>query len=237
MARDSFLDSRTKIPFFGIVAMVLIVAIVAVSLRTQVAGLFPESTVTVRSSDAITGNVVGSGSASFYGQREIPLVHKTRLRASMHQYDEILIFIVDEDARTARVSSGNLETTVALSPRNDGSGLTATFEFAGKNRRIDVFAMTGRLLYSEPGTSALVPELKLSDVVSYDGSFEYKNVQYGISFVPSGEYIMISGRSTESKISLVRQGSSYAGTWFESKKGHPLKLNPGDRTVVLENMW
>jgi hypothetical protein len=222
---DGWLEPRTRIPFIGIMAITVIVAVVAIFIRAQLAPLFPESTVEVESGDALTGRAT---SDTFYGLREIDLSRKELLQGTL-QSREATKFTVDAANRLLNVN----DEEVVLQPMDDR--LIATFEYQGANTRVEIDGAERTLTLTRPGTSALTTVVQLSDIVVYRGSFTYRNQQHVLELQPATKIATIRGQDTAT-IQMAGDDKLY-GTWTEGKQKRPIIIDLKAREATIEDIY
>lgn len=228
--KDDWLEPRTRIPFAGIIAMVLIVAVVAVFLNTQLRPFFPGDSVRVTSTAGSQENVAGRASVSFAGLREIDLVRKERLEGSLGREGTSMRFTVDADAGLLTIAERGRVEEVVLNPGDDG--MTATFEYDGAQVRVDIDGR--RLRLSSPG--AVPIDVTLAPVASYEGTFMFNNEEYLFQFFPAGGYALIGARET-AQVSLASSGATYAGTWNDGRRTHPVVIDTVRLQATIEEIW
>ena len=230
MARSGWLEPQTRIPFAGIVAMVLIVAVVAIFLKVQMGELFPDSTVEVRSAQE-ERNVAGLAASSYFGERKLALTDVSKLQGLLHTTQRQLAFLVHEDTLT--IIQGSQREEVLLIQRSDR--LTASFEYNTNAVRVDVFPKQETLVWSEEGSSPV--RVSLSERITYESEFIADGTTYEFIFYPAGEYVTIQGPVLGYEISLLRKNGLYVGTWFENGNSHPVKVDPSVQTATIEEVW
>jgi hypothetical protein len=213
---DRWLEPKTRIPFIGILAIVLVVAVVAVFTKSQLDRLFPESNVQVQEQRVV------SGSASFYGVREVKLERK-ELLSGVLSGKRTLRFIVDVPDALLTIKENEIEEEIEMF--RDGDALVATFEFMGHQTRVVI--TNGILTYSEPGVSVI------SDVVPLRETAEYRaTVSLGgnaMEVLVDRETLYIGADA----IPLSFDGNYYRGQWGK----HPVTLNPKTQILTVEDFY
>ncbi len=229
MRKSGWLEQHTRIPFAGIIAMVLVVAVVAVFLKLQMDSLFPESEVKVQSEQEANNALTGMVTASFQGMRKVPLTEVNRLSGMLHQTDRQLKFTVDQDILF--IEDGGLKEEFVL---ESGLGYkSASFDYKGKYVRVDIFSDRNFLFFIEPGRSGPV-RVALANEKSFQGNFQYMERLWQFQYYPGGNYVLIDGGSN---IRLVRKGDLYVGTWFERGRSHPIRVDPVEQVATIEEVW
>jgi hypothetical protein len=225
---DGWLEQRSRIPFAGIVAIVVIVAVVAVFLKAQMSTVFPPGDLTVQSSP--TGNVVAeSASDSFYGEREVPLQRKEYLAGIMNTPSGATSFRVDYGARLLLVTREETQE-IQLVPVSDR--LTATFTLESTQARVDIDGAARTLIFSEPG-KAVPATIALAELVTYQGSFLHKERSYPIAITPGAGEATIQGATFP--ISKTEDG--YHGIWAAGKQHSPVTIAGDFSTITIEELY
>jgi hypothetical protein len=225
-----WLESHTRIPFVGIIAMVIIVAIVAIFIKTQIGPLFPASDVKVETEN---GNVAGHASASFYGVREIQLKRTEYLQGVLNRNEHSLLLVVDPASKLLVIIEGSRREEIIL--HEDGDMFTATFEYNGVQTNVRV-SVDNYLLYTEPGKSAIQMRVPLSDGVRYQGYFTVRNRQYLLQFMPTQHSAAVIGSITN-QIDLSLKNGIYAGVWDEAGKKHPITIDLSKMIATVEEVY
>jgi hypothetical protein len=226
MADDPWIERNSRVPVIGIIAIVLIVAIVSFFLKPYV---LPDSPVTVTSD-----NLQGRASASFAGMREVPLQQKAYLGATLSTPGGARMFTVDVPARMLIITEDGNREEIELSPKEDA--LVATFEYNGRSTRVDIRPTERTMAYSEPGYSAVTIDLVLSEVVTWQGIFNFRNSQYLFQFYPAGSRATISSDSIVN-INLAQSGSLFTGTWNDGNNARPVTVDVEKRVATVEEVY
>ena len=168
MAEDRWLEPRTRIPLAGIVAIVLVVAVVAVFLKSQLAAFFPETTISVTAGGASEANVAGQASSSFDCLRQIALTRKERLHGILQQSSGAQRYTVDVPERLLTISRGDTQEEVVLTLETSGV-LVAVFEYNGQPTRVDIDPLARELVVQSPGVTANLIAVPLCERGADDG--------------------------------------------------------------------
>lgn len=223
---DSWMEPRTRIPFVGIVAMVLIVAVVAIFLKTQLEPLFPKAEVTVEDETALTGRAT---SESFYGMREVDLHRQDVLAGSLSRKGGALTFSLDAEERMLTITDAGIEEEIILYPR-DGL-LKAYFEHNGIDSVIVIDPVARSLTF---GSDAATPiEIGLDDAIIYTGSFTHKGTQHKVVFTPAASEVVIGSDS----ISLADDGRIFTGAWTTGKTSKPVTIDIAKELLTIEDVY
>jgi hypothetical protein len=227
---DSWIEPRTRIPFTGIVAMVIIVAVVAIFIKTQLAPFFPASDVTVTDEQQ---NIGGRASASFYGMREVPLSKKAYLQGVLNTPTRGLTFTIDVSGQYMTIAQGERREEIQL---HDEDGLmVAVFEYEGVQTQVGVDPIARTLKMNEPGKSVAFTEVGLSELLVYQGTFTLRNEQYLFQFSPAGPQAIISS-NTVAHVPLTQSGSTYSGVW-RTDKSHPISIDTEKKVATIEELF
>lgn len=223
---DGWLEPRTRIPFVGILAITIIVAVVAVFIKTQMAPLFPEAEVTVQDTNTLTG--MATSSDTFYGLREIDLKRKEYLRGTL-QSKEATVFTVDVANRLLTINGEEIE----LQRSNDH--YIARFEYQNLATMVDIDPAERTLIISKPGTSAVHTTLLLSDLVVYRGEFTYQGETHILEVTPGSGATIRSSQSYS--IPLTQSGEKLRGTWVDGKQKRPVIIDLADKQATIEDVY
>ncbi len=235
MAQESWIEPKSRIPFIGIIAIVLIVAVVAVFVKIELGPLFPKSDIQIQQDNSLTGNAIaGKSSSSFLGLREIELTRKERLEGILNTPKHAVKFVIDVPEQIMTISEGTTTEEVVLS--SDGQTLGATFDHNNQLTRVDISLSNKRLLYNEIGKSAVPPNIDLSDMITYEGTFIFKNVKYQFQYEPSSDEVTISGTTT-SVIKITSEGSTFSGIWQNENINHPIIINMQEHQATIEDVY
>jgi hypothetical protein len=226
MTDDPWIERNSRVPVVGIIAIVLIVAVVSFFLKPYV---LPDSPVSVSS-----GNVQGRASASFAGTREVPLQQKAYLSATLSTRAGARTFTVDVPAQLLIITENGNREEVELHAEEDK--LAATFEYNGRQSHVDVHPAERSLSYSEPGYSAVTIDLVLSEIVAWQGTFRFKNSQYLLQFYPAGSRAVISSDKIES-VPLAQSGTLYAGIWTDGDTDRPITVDAEQHLAMVEEVY
>ena len=228
---DSWIEPRTRIPFVGIIAMVIIVAIVAVFIKTQLGPMFPKSDVKI---EAESANAAGHASASFYGVREIQLQRTEYLQGVLSTSQRSMSIVVEPASKLLILTEGSRREEIKL--HEDSDKIAATFEYDGVPTNIRVDPVSDYLLYTEPGKSAVQMQVPLSNNYRYQGFFTVRNRQYLFQFMPASGYATILGSSTDN-VNLNVKGTTYTGIWDEAGKEHPVTIDATKMIATVEEIY
>jgi hypothetical protein len=229
---DSWIEPRSKIPFVGIIAIVVIVAVVAIFIKTQLGPLFPASDVKVET--AGKANVAGHASASFYGMREVQLKQAEYLQGALVTGDRSIGITVDPASKLLIIAEGSRREEVQL--HENGDKLSATFEYNGVQTTMDVSTADRYLTYVEPGRSVAQLQVPLSHGRRYQGLFTVRNRQYLLQFYPEANYATVIGNSAD-RIDLARTDATFAGNWDEAGKQHPVSIDAEKMIATIEEVY
>ncbi|HIH25102.1 TPA: hypothetical protein HA251_08775 [Candidatus Woesearchaeota archaeon] len=239
MESDSWLEPRTRIPFVGIIAITLIVIVVAVFVKTQIGPLFPASDITVQeagNAPAITGRATSS--SSFIGLREIDLQRQEYLRGVLNTGEGSQQFTADIPRRMLVIEREGVREEIILAPSsNDPTIFTAIFDNNNLATRVDLDTGDLVLRYSEPGKSVGYTSITLGTVVTYEGTFKFRNQQYTIQFVPGSEEAIIAAGSVQTVVPLLEENGLYSGTWQDDRNIRPITINPKRLQAVIEDVY
>jgi len=225
MANDGWLEQRTRIPFVGIIAIVLIVAFTAAFFKVPTNDFEISST-----QDALRGKA----SSSFQGERTVPLSYEERLQGLYSSSSGTTLYSVDVSSKVLYIKKTNTEE-VLLEVIQDGKGLTATFELQGIDTRVDIYPADEILYHTNLATGA-VTEIKLTETIGYEGIFVYNEEDYTFMFNPSGNYAQISAKNSY-RVPLTETGHLYTGTWREYGNAHPVTVDTLRLVAVIEEVW
>jgi hypothetical protein len=236
MAPDSWLEPRTRIPFVGILAIVIIVIVVAVFVKTQLGPLFPPSDVHVQSASEAP-IATGRASSSFIGLREIALREKELLQGVLNTGSGARTFIIDTQGRLLIIDDSKTQEEILLKPSESDPGtLTAQFDYKNQQTRVDIDPIDAALRYSEPGKSVTPIMLGLGTLVTYEGTFRFRNEQYLFQFSPSSSEAVITG-ATPAVVPLVKDGHADSGTWQDGPNNRPVSINIATMQAVIEEVY
>lgn len=237
MSEDRWVEPRARIPLAGIVAIVLIVAVVAVFLKTQLGAIFPTTTVQVTDAQgANTANIAGRASGTFEGLREITLARKERLEGVLHTSDGARVFTVDVPARTLTVARDGQQEIFPLEPGANGA-LAAAFELDGVVTRIDVAALDRTLTYSRPGVSANPIAVPLVETLAYEGFFEYHGERLLLQYLPGKDAVRFTGAQTDLVPVTAADDGTLAGTWVRDGTSHPVRVDTARLEATIADVW
>jgi hypothetical protein len=230
---EGWLEERTRIPLAGIIAIVIIVGVVALFMRAELTRyVFPSSTVEVIDTAAEGANA--RGSASFAGERDIPLAYKERLEGVLTTTEGSLSVQVDAAARSLTLVRDGEREEVILSPSEDGTGLVADFEFDATQTRVRVDPAARSLTLARDGLPVVVT---LTDAVSYDGAFTHAGKDYGLRFAPGGPSALVTHGGGMVVVPLARAGQEYSGVWSESQGDHPVRIDAEKLVATIGELW
>jgi len=234
MADDGWLEPRTRIPFVGIIAIVLIVSVVAIFIKTQLGPLFPASDITIQTSEDGAPAVAGKASNSFAGIREVTLDRKERLQGIMSTTAGSRIYTIDVPAKLLTISDGASREEIILTSVDQE--LIATFEYADINTRIAIAPAERTMSYSEPGKSSYPTIIALGDITSYEGYFTFRNQNYLFQYFPAGDNAVITG-STQATVALTQSGTTYTGVWNDGKNERPVTVDMEELKATIEEVY
>ncbi len=237
MVEDRWLEPRTRIPLAGIVAIVLVVAVVAVFLKSQLGAFFPETTISVTEGTPADANIAGqaSASSSFDGLRQVPLERKERLHGILQQSSGARTYTVDVPERLLTISQGSSQEEVVLTVGTGGI-LTGVFESAGKATRVDIDPLDRELVVQSPGVSANPITVPLTETLAYEGYFTYRNERLLLQYVPSGPSVRISGASIDT-VPLTISDGILVGTWTRDTVEHPVTVDTSRSLATISAVW
>jgi len=233
MPEDRWVEPRARIPLAGIVAMVLIVAVVAVFLKTQLSTIFPATT--IQFTDGASENVAGRASASFEGLREIALVRKERLTGLLHRIDGALVFTVDVPERLLTISRGATVEDVLLEPGEDGT-LTAAFEHDGTATRVDVDTLARAMIFSKPGVTSNPITVPLTETLTYEGYFTYRSERLLYQYRPGERAVRMLG-STADTVPLTEADGDLRGVWSRDGTEHLTMIDLDTLRATIAGVW
>ncbi len=237
MPEDRWVEPRARIPLAGIVAIVLIVAVVAVFLKTQLGAIFPTTTVQVTDTQGTdTANIAGRASSTFEGLREIALARKERLEGVLQTGDGARVFTVDVPARTLAVTRDGRRETFPLELGANGA-LTAVFELDGVVTRIDVAALDRTLTYSRPGVSANPIAVPLVETLAYEGFFEYHGERLLLQYLPGQDAVRFAGAQTDLIPVATAGDGTLAGVWTRDDTSHPVRIDLTRLEATVADVW
>lgn len=224
---DGWLEPRTRIPFVGIIAMVIIVAVVAVFIKTQLSPLiFPEAEITVEDGNALTGRAT---SETFYGMREVELDRKELLRGSLQGRQGALTFTIDVPNQLLLLSNGERIEEIELQPAE--GRLHATFSYNDVTAMLVADPADRSLSYSTESTMPMT--LRLSEHITYLGQFIYKGDEYAVEFTPAAGQLLIAGKN----IPLSNDGKFFSGTWMNGRVNKPVRIDTEKALLTIEDIY
>jgi hypothetical protein len=228
---NGWLEPHTRIPLAGIIAMVVIVAVVAIFVKTQLSPLFPESEITIQQES--DSNIAGSASASFYGDREIPLARVGYLQGTVTDRSGTATYRVDTAARMLYLQRGTTEEIVL---RQEGDLLIASTEQDGVPTNYVVEPVRERLAISKPGTSSLVLQVALRETVTYRGAFSLRGRECFIDALTAEDAALIHCDGTD-RVELERADDALTGVWEERGKEHPMRVDLNERIATISDVY
>jgi hypothetical protein len=232
MAGDGWLESGTRIPFVGIIAIVVIVAVVALFVKVSFAPLFPASDVTVEDGNALTGMVTGS--ESFYGIREIDLQRKELLRGTLTTPQESLIFTLDVPQKLLTIQHERNVEEIELHSLDER--LTAAFEYYGQQAVVDIDPAKRELVFHLPQRNAQPITIMLSDTILYRGEFLFRSETHKLEFWPASTQATIKA-SRSARVQLEPKDNLYTGVWTDGKTNRPMTVDVQERVARIENIY
>jgi hypothetical protein len=230
MARD-WLDPDTRIPFLGIIAMVIIVAVVAIFMKSQLAPFFPEATITVNED---TENLAGQASSSFYGTYEIPLSQKNYLQGVLSTPRRSMSFSIDVQNQLLIITQGDRQEEIEL--HDEDGKLVATFDYDEISTRVSIEPQEHLLHLSEPGKSISSIDVNLADNLLYSGELFLRNQEHYFQFSPGETYLFITSSNTV-RIPLTAKGSLFSGIWEIGGKTYPITVDAEAKTITIEDLF
>ncbi|MDD9953121.1 MAG: hypothetical protein OXR66_02190 [Candidatus Woesearchaeota archaeon] len=226
MAKDGWLEQRTRIPFVGIIAIVLIVGTFAVVVHED--DEFSVSGDRNGNADAL---LRGKASDSFVGVAGIELNKKERMHGVLNTPAYSLQFVVDYYGKLLTLHSNGKTEEVVLTATDDG--LAATFERNGQTVRVDVYGAERVLVYKGATTPISV---HLADTVQYEGFFLYRSGKYLFQFSPASDRVTITG-DERYDVGVANQHGLYVGTWNENGNSHPILVDLAAMRAEAHDVW
>ncbi len=228
-----WLEQRTRIPFVGIIAIVVIVGIVAVFLRSGLSDLLPESKFTVTSASDGTN---AAGSASFRGERAVPLTFESRLEGILVLEKRSVGLSVDAAGKRLYTTSDGLREEILLERTQDGLGLTATFEYDGLPVVVTVYPSERTLDWRKVG--GLGTTVQLVEDTQYSGRFLFNGKQYTVRVEPGRPGVVIRTNDESANVNLRWMNRMLVGTW-RSPDGasRPVEVDLDSLTIRVSNLW
>jgi len=227
-----WLEQRTRVPFVGIVAIVLIVAVVAIFLRVGLEDILPDSEVTVRGVKGEDSNLLGS--ATFSGSRQTYMTYVELLQGVLVTRDGSVALTISPIDKRLVLDHGTLHEEVLLDVTQDGLGFAATFEYNGEQVTFTVFPAEHEASWHQVG--GLSVQTQLVDVTRYKGEFLFNGIQHVVTVDPGDPHVVIEGEET-STVPLSPAGKLLTGTWRSANALHPIEMNVDTMLFTVTNLW
>ena len=235
MADDGWLGGRQKIPFAGIVAIVIIVAVVAIFIKTQLTPFFPESKMTVEA-----GNIAGKGSSdSFAGEVNVPLEEQYFKEGKLHLGQNTIAFKVNIAKSILHVETQGKTTDIILEQRDNK--LFTQFEDDIDHvqtlvtmNNLDPVVLT----YVQMGKSAVPITVALRDSINHRAEFSVRGEAFIFELDTATEIVTIKHKTTE-EIQLYRVGEKLEGTWIKGNSERHITVSKADGklTAKIESIY
>ncbi len=233
MTEERWLEPKSKIPFVGIVAIVLIVAVVAIFIKTQLGPFFPASTVEVTEGTA-ANTITGKASSSFIGLREIDLTQKELLSGVLNIRDRNIRFTIDVASQIMTIRDNGVTEEVMLDLKGDA--LSSTFEHNNQKTYVKIELSKRNLFYNEVDKMGVPVNIVLADITTYTGRFQYKNQNYLFTYQPLADEATISGITT-STITLTQENNIYVGAWQDGTSIKPITVDILKHKATIEDVY
>lgn len=235
MAGDWF-EPRTRIPLAGMLAMVLIVAVVAVFLKTQLAAVFPDSTVQVTSTAENPDgfNTAGRASATFEGLREVRLQRIDEVQGVLAVNGPALRMTFNPDSSLLTLTrQGRVEEVVMEST---ASGYVAVFEYENSQVRVEIDGSLRSLHYVSDAVGLAPVAVALAPVTTYEGEFMMNGDSVRFQLLPASNIARLTGVSTWD-VSLVATENGFSGSWNDGARTRPVTISTSTLIATIEEVW